>query len=194
MKKFLSLLCSFGLLGTSISVSSNVISCGSKDNAKELTYQDNKKDSDVVSYLSNFENATIFTNEKEDFLPLSVVENKLGYEYTDTHSSAMGDQDLDFGTLEGSLINFTKGSDEEGKSTFGDFDSIFKELTDLKTTNTADGENSNITIHVGTLKGKKNEQSFTINIYKLSFTIDKDHNVVGDVLKDIIYKKNISLV
>ncbi|ASP28357.1 hypothetical protein SCORR_v1c05850 [Spiroplasma corruscae] len=191
MKKILSLLSSIGLVTTSSSLSMNVVSCGDSDTSKELTYQDNKKDSDAVEYLTNPLKVGVYNLETKKYEQLSIVDKKLGKDYHDLDSSNIVDG-TSIGTFEGSLLNFIDGSFEEGKSLFGDFDTIYKEIADLKATSTKDGENLNVTFYNASIKGNKDDLTFILNIYKVSTKIDKDNKSLGGSMEKVFHK-NISL-
>ncbi|AKU80276.1 hypothetical protein [Spiroplasma turonicum] len=161
MKKLLGLFSAFGVIASTAAISANVVSCGNKDDAKSLTYNEGKSDKDVVEMLTN-ESAKI---GMEDSKPLQVKDGKLDADYKDTENTNEDGQKV---TIEGAFV-ISASSSSKDKSFTDEVNKIFKETGDLIPSHNDDDTGFD---YLMTIKGSKGSKNFDLNIVK--FTVAKN--------------------
>ncbi|QBQ08150.1 hypothetical protein SGLAD_v1c09510 [Spiroplasma gladiatoris] len=100
------------------------------------------------------------------------------------------------GVLQGKFIDFLPKKEEENDLSLDRFAYIFEETKNLKDKHEKISENEvNVTSYNLFLKGIKNDNKFTLNLYKTDFkstTVDQK-TIVSDAKAKIIFTKIINL-
>lgn len=200
MKKLMSFVAAIGLVSSTGTTFSNVVSCSKakKEEIKSLTYKEGKKDNDFIEVLKN--KALIGTNAETK--GLLIEGNKLQRDYLD---EKVEDEDFDLGNFEGTMVVFPSQKNPENNEeanlteAFPDFiNEIFNEVKGLKnekTTNDVE-KTFSISFYFFAIKGTKNSSNFTTFLYNLKFNgklseDSKQSRFKGE--STLIYKNTITI-
>lgn len=211
MKKLMSLMAAIGLVSSTGTLFSNVVSCSKakpSDEVKTLTYKEGKNDRSFVEVL---ENKTKIGNDSEG-RGLLVDQNKLQRDYLDKKNES---DEVDFGKYEGSAVYFTvdkttainneeSNEDSRIEDSFPNYmKEIFNELNDFKNKQVVNKTEKRVTVdyYFMTIKGVKDSSEFTTFIYnfKLDAKLPEENpsqNNVKEKLKGestLMYKKTITI-
>ncbi|AOG60825.1 hypothetical protein SHELI_v1c08760 [Spiroplasma helicoides] len=169
------------------------------DQVKELTYADSKKESDLIAFLKDSEKVKVINDagDAEETFTLS-KDNSLVRDYSDYDDQDKEDKKL-FGKLEGvPILIEDKENVVDGFDILGNLKLFFNETKSLKGSEKANGSNENqkiIEVYLPTIKGKKGEKEFSLNIIKINGVFDtSSHKLVGNPEKDKVFSKVIRTV
>ncbi|ASP28423.1 hypothetical protein SCORR_v1c06510 [Spiroplasma corruscae] len=190
MKKILSILLSFGLLVTSNSLLSNVVSCGDSSFIKELSYNNGKSDRDVISILTDAK--ILYINSESNKLSIS-SDNKLDEDYKDSENQGINPFGIDGLVIDGALI-LPKDYQKNTNPFVKELKEIFDETINLNGLE-SEKEGSVLNLYVFSIKGNKGDSKFNINVTNLYIenTIDSNKVKTSWTTKELYYK-TVSLV
>ncbi|AKX34351.1 hypothetical protein SLITO_v1c07260 [Spiroplasma litorale] len=189
MKKILSILGSLGIISSSATLSSNVVSCA--DNSKELTFKDGKSNKDVVNLFIDKTKTNIFNYEEgNEHHPVSVIDNKLGEDYLDLTDKFNWGK-YSFGNVDGQVLIFESMPKDSMEFLGKDLNEIFNEVSSLQTINETTENSLKITVYVSTIKGSKGDSLFQFSIYE--FSLELSDTGKGSFFASKIFFKNIKL-